>query len=165
MEYHTLFDVTSAGYYQVWFPLTGVIFAIGGAIFAVYSKFLRPKWLRVVPRILVVFGVVWTLTALLATVVPYLRLASALRRGACTVTEGVITQFSAMPDSGHGFESFSVAAQHFKYSDYVLSPGFHKTHRAGSNIRNGLYVRVYHRGNDIARLEIAADISPAEADK
>jgi hypothetical protein len=66
-----------------------------------------------------------------------------------------------MPASGHGFESFSVNGKDFKYSDYVLSPGFHRTTLKGSPLREGAHVKIYHVGNDIARIEIAqSDMAP-----
>lgn len=156
MQFQTVFDIHKTGYSEWWFPGLGLIFLIVGGLFVMGRQWLGPKSLQSIPRLLIGFGAIWTVLALLFTLSPHLRLSAALRRGHCVVTEGVVTEYQPMPPTGHGFESFVVSGKRFDYSDYVLSAGFHKTALRGSPIREGVYVRIHHVGNEIARLEIAA---------
>jgi hypothetical protein len=51
-------------------------------------------------------------------------------------------------------ESFEVAGRRYRYSDFVLVPGFHTTTTRGGPIREGLHVRIADVDGEIARLEI-----------
>jgi hypothetical protein len=91
------------------------------------------------------------------TFTDYWQLRRALDTGSCAVAEGVVTHFipAAQSRTHSQTESFSVGAQRFAYSDYVVTAGFHLTSKRGGPIRQGLHVRVHHRNGEIARLEIA----------
>jgi hypothetical protein len=155
MQFDRIFDINENWYSQLWLPFAGVLFVVISAGFVIIRRWLGPSWLRFMPIIGAIFGILWTVAATIITVIPYLELSAALRDGRCTITEGVVTQFQPEPPSGHGYESFSVDGKYFKYSKYVLSAGFHQTHLNGSPLREGVHVKIYHVGNDIARLEIA----------
>jgi hypothetical protein len=79
----------------------------------------------------------------------------ALATGNYNVVEGRVTNFDPMPYQGHKNESFDVNGQHFSYSDFIETAGFHNAASRGGPIRDGLYVRVSHIGNLILRLEVA----------
>ena|SRR5437867_3225624 len=155
MQFDKIFDITQEGYLELWPPFAGALFvllAFGGFL---ARRWLGPRWLRFMPLVVMIIGILWTLVATAITVIPYLELSAALRNGRCTLTEGVVTQFEPEPASGHGFESFVVDGKYFRYSVYEWSPGFHRTHLNGSPLREGVHVKIYHVGNDIARLEVA----------
>jgi len=99
----------------------------------------------------------WLLVWTALTLPAYYSLRSALLRDECAVVEGIVTDFHPMARNGKGSESFEVSGVRFTYSDFVITPGFHRTTYRGGPIRAGLHVRVHYRGQDIARLEIARD--------
>src|SRR5438128_1110176 len=107
MQFEKIFDITENWYSQLWAPLVGVLFVVVTFGFVLVRRWLWPSWLRFMPFVGVIFGILWTVIATVATMVPYLELSAALRDGRCTVTEGVVTQFEPEPASGHGWESFS----------------------------------------------------------
>jgi hypothetical protein len=155
MQYMTVFDVTQSGYRQWPFAAFGLIFVVVGAGLVFFRHQLRGRMHRFFPFAFLGFAVVWTLTAFVSTAGSYSRLASDLRAGRCEVTEGVVTTFHPMPYGGHQMESFVVSGRRFEYSDYVVTAGFNNTASHGGPIQQGVRVRIHHRGNDIARLEIA----------
>ena len=69
--------------------------------------------------------------------------------------EGTVSQFIPMPYTGHAMESFVVHGVRFAYSDYVITAGFNNTSSHGGPIREGLPVRIWYRGNEILRLDVA----------
>lgn len=155
MEYTTVFDVIQSGYRQWPFAAAGLIFVAVGIGLVFFRQRLRGGTHRLFPFVFLGFAVVWTLVAFIGTVADFSFLASDLRGGRCEITEGIVTNFDPMPHSGHRMESFVVNGRRFQYSDYVLTAGFNNTASHGGPIHQGLHVRIHHRGNDIARLEIA----------
>src|SRR5947208_38201 len=79
-------------------------------------------------------------------------LAAAFRAGKCSVVEGTVTDFHAMPANGHGIESFLVGGKRFQYSDYIITSGFHQTTSHGGPVRDGLRLRIHYLGSNIAKL-------------
>jgi len=161
MEYRTAFDIAVTGYKSWSFPARGLIFvALGGVLLA--RREHRPAWLRSLPRPGVAFGlvflgfaVVWTCIAFLSTYGEYARLNRAIKSGDVGVVEGVVSQFTPMPATGHGMERFCVGDVCFEYSDYAVTNGFNHTSSHGGPIRQGLPVRVTYDGNKIVKLEVA----------
>lgn len=154
MEYVTIFDITQSGYREWPFAVAGlVVLVFGGLLF--FSKRFPPRSHRIFSFVFIGFAMVWTLIAFIGPFREYSVLASDLREGRCEITEGVVSEFHPMPYSGHEMEWFAVDGKRFEYSDFAVSPGFNNTTSHGGPIHKGVYVRVYHRGNDIARLEIA----------
>jgi hypothetical protein len=79
------------------------------------------------------------------------------RSGWYSQVEGTVTDFHPMPYEGHEDECFSVQAQRFCYSDYIIVPGFHNSASHGSPIRSGLPVRIAYSGQTILRIDIPSD--------
>ena len=74
--------------------------------------------------------------------------------------EGKIEDFKPARKSPNHFESFSVKGVHFRYSDYVIIDGFHKTSNSNGPIKgNGQMVRIGYTNIDgqnvILKLEIS----------
>lgn len=155
MTYEIVFDVTQSGYSTWPFAAAGLLFVAIGIGVVVFRHRLPTRTSKYFPFIFLGFAVVWTLIAFVATAGSYSKLASALRDGRCDVTEGVVSDFHPMPYGGHEMEWFVVNGKRFEYSDYVVTAGFNNTASHGGPIHKGLRVRIHHRGNDIARLEIA----------
>ena len=155
MEYNVIFDVSQSGYRQWPFAALGLIFVAIGTGLVLFRRSLPARTFKFFPFAFLGFAVVWTLFALVCTSREYSGLASAIREGRCEVTEGIVSDFHPMPFSGHEMEWFVVDGKRFEYSDYVVSAGFNKTTSHGGPIHKGVQVRVHHRGNDIARLEVA----------
>jgi hypothetical protein len=160
VEYTVVFDVTQSGFRNLWFPAFGLIFVAVGSGLVVFRRHLSARTPRFFPFAFLGFAIFWTIATFAGTAGGYSSLASALREGRCEVVTGEVTQFHPMPATGHDTERFVVSGRHFKYSDYIVSPGFNNTSSHGGPIREGLSVRIHHVGNDIARLEVANDLPP-----
>ena len=154
MEYNVVFDVSQSGFRNWPFAAFGLIFVAIGTGLVVFRRRLPARTYRFFPFVFLGFAVS-TLVAFVGTLWAYSDLASAFRDGRCEVTEGVVLDFHPMPYSGHEMEWFVVGGKRFEYSDYVVSAGFNNTASHGGPIHKGVQVRVHHRGNDIARLEVA----------
>jgi hypothetical protein len=154
MQYAMVFDVARDGYSGWVGILCGLGLMAGAAVFCIARRNLQPPSLRFIPCLVVPLSFSWLVLWALFTVPAYLSLRSALQSGHCDVIEGIVTDFEPMPSSGHGRESFSVAGVHFTYSDFVITPGFHRTQYRGGPMKADLRVRIHYRGEDIARLEI-----------
>ncbi|HEY2711220.1 MAG TPA: DUF3592 domain-containing protein [Chthoniobacterales bacterium] len=161
MQYDVIYDVARDGYSGWVGILCGLGVIVGAAVFCTARKWLQPASLRFIPCVIAPLSLCWLLLWALLTVPGYISLRSALQSGQCAVVEGVVTDFQPMPSSGHGDESFSVAGVRFAYSDFVITPGFHRTTYRGGPMREGLHVRILYQDQDIARLEIAHEQSTA----
>jgi hypothetical protein len=162
MNYHTVFDAANQGFWNPAYNVVFVISAVGALI-----VFLPNLMQRLMPngaQGAVRTGVGWIL--FLAPLViggyfivgnhqAYQRAAETLKAGNFQVAEGPVTGFVPMPYEGHAMESFTVRGHTFRYSDYILTPGFHNTTSHGGPIREGLNVRVSFVNNLILRLEVA----------
>ena len=96
----------------------------------------------------------WTVVTFALTYPDYQTLVNAVDSGQINVVEGKVSDFKAMPLSGHAMERFCVSGVCFEYSDYVVTAGFNNTSSHGGPIREGLPVRVIYVGNCIAKLEV-----------
>lgn len=124
-----------------------------------------PRSRRFVGYFMVVFACLWSGFAFSTMLSEYLSLRSAYRKGQFSVVEGRVTNFHPMPYEGHQEECFTVQAETFCYSDYVITGGFNNATSHGGPIREGLPVRVSYIGNTIVRLEVRGDALPSAADR
>jgi hypothetical protein len=85
----------------------------------------------------------------------YLALRNAMNNNKANFIEGIVTNYSPMPYSGHVNESFEVNGISFSFSDFMITAGFNNTKSHGGPIDEGVHVRIWHVGDKIARLEIA----------
>lgn len=148
-DFKLVFDVTSNGTHSLWFPLPGLFFIILFLFFPQLNR-SRPSF-RVVG---LAFAILWTIGASLSIFGQYWRDYSILKSGKASFVEGPVENFVPMPVTGHAMESFTVKGVPFSYSDYVITSGFNNTESHGGPIHEGLYVRVWYRGNDILKLEV-----------
>ena len=158
--YVTVFDVTRSGYRQWSFAAFGLTFvAVGLAIptlirLGIFRK--QPPWMeKWFPRVFLGFAIFWTATSFLATYTEYRGAVHAMRSQQAHFVEGTVSQFIPMPYTGHAMESFVVQGVRFEYSDYAITAGFNNTASHGGPIREGLPVRIWYRGNEILRLDVA----------
>jgi hypothetical protein len=159
-DYVTVFDVTQSGYRQWSFAAFGLIFVAVSLALPVLIRsgiFRKPppwmeKWFL---RVFLGFAIFWTATSFLATYTDYRGAVHAVRSQQARFVEGTVTQFTPMPYTGHAMESFVVKGVRFEYSDYVITAGFNNTASHGGPIREGLPVRIWYRGNEILRLDVA----------
>jgi hypothetical protein len=96
-------------------------------------------------------SVLWIAFAFTGTWRDYSALRNALKEGNVAVVEGRVENFVFIP---HKTERFSVCGASFSYSNYLVTAGFNNTNSYGGPIREGMWVRIAHSGNSIARLEI-----------
>lgn len=91
----------------------------------------------------------------------YASLKGAIQSGQAKVVEGCLDAFHPMPENGHDTERLRVGGQTFAYSDFIITPAFHKSEAYGGPIHRDSWVRVTSVGGDIARLEVADHACPA----
>jgi len=160
VNYHTVFDITTAGYKSWSFPAFGLIFvalSIGlvfwrRRIAGLWSR--RPRDINVFAFGFLGFSVLWTATTFLTTYLDYARLRRAFEAGRFEVVEGVVTEFRPERSPGRGLERFCVQGRCFEYSDNVITAGFNNARSNGGPVRMGLPVRVSYVGDEILKLEI-----------
>jgi hypothetical protein len=161
MKYTTVFDIAQAGYKEWSFPAFGLIFvAVAIAMLLFRGKLSgitgkRSQYGRGAAWLLLSIAGLWTIGSFVATFGEYRTLLSSLKDGRARVVEGIVTEFTPMPSSGHALERFCVSHKCFHYSDFEVSAGFNNTSSHGGPIREGLPVRVTYVDDTIVRLEVA----------
>jgi|GEM_PF-816096 len=163
-HFTTVFDIAVSGYKDWQFPAFGLIFVVVGAIiFFVPAIIKRMDWpfldfpstsFVLFRYAFLGFALLWTAGAFLTTYGVYSRHHDLAARKACTVVEGQVTGFVAMPYSGHGDESFSVSGVQFHYSDFGVSDAFNNTSSHGGPLDKNAYVRICYDPSDNAILEL-----------
>lgn len=107
------------------------------------------------PQVFLWFAICWTFLSFIATYNDYLSATHMLRSRKAEFVEGIVTEFAPMPHNGHGTESFVVHGVKFAYSDVIVTAGFNQSTLHGGPMREGLPVRIWHRGTEILRLDVA----------
>lgn len=109
----------------------------------------RPLASKIIAYYFFGFALLWTTFSFVVTWREYSRLYNAIVTGHARLVEGVVTDFSPMPVTGHAMERFCVSDSSacFEYSDYVVTSGFNNSSSHGGPIRAGLRVRVTYIGN------------------
>lgn len=136
----------------------GVVFVAiwnGGPVLKRRFGWKEPKWF--VFAGLAGFGLFWTGLLGISGFVQSHNAVRVFTDCPRSTVEGVVTDFQPMPYEGHRDECFSVQEQRFCYSDYELTPGFHRSASHGGPIHEGLPVRITYRDGMILRLQIPAD--------
>jgi LPXTG-motif cell wall-anchored protein len=126
-SYQVAFDLAQKSS-QWWFPAVGLILLIAGAVMIWLGR--RKHWplsRRVFGYFMAVLACVWSAFAFSRTYGEYASLRSDYRKGQFSIVEGQVTNFHPMPYESHQDERFSVQAQTFCYSDYVITGGFRNT--------------------------------------
>ena len=162
MNFVTVFDASNAafpigGLLPVFLlPCIGALLVFApGLMQRLLPRGLQGKARRILSWCFFVFS---STIALFVSVTQYQAqhsIAKAIQDRDYSVVEGKVTNFVPMPFEGHALESFVVGGKRFTYSDYIATRGFRNTASHGGPIREGLTVRITHRGNLILRLEIA----------
>jgi len=159
MTYDVVFDA-SIGHGMAWSFLAPGIFFIFLGVGVLKKKIVLPTQMspKSVARgawFFLGLAVLWTTGAAATMARDYFQLKGALVLNQANIVEGRVTNFRPMPWSGHPMESFSVCGVIFSYSDFIETGSFNNATSHGGPIREGLWVRISHLGNRIARLEIA----------
>lgn len=149
-----VFDAATQGYAAWYFPAAGCGFLVVSSLLLWNERRDPQNRRRWMTLLMVAFSAVWTVVALAGTLGDYLKVRSALSRGAFEVVEGAVDNFVPQPREGHAMESFTVSGVPFKYSDYVVTAGFHQSQSHGGPITGGLHVRIGHLNGEILKLEI-----------
>ncbi|GKS57605.1 hypothetical protein YTPLAS18_11320 [Nitrospira sp.] len=153
MEYRTVFEMTWEAY-----PWQLLILAAAGILIGAVLVFSRESresytwtWLG---RLFLLFSGLWT-AWLLWTLATHFSTMQALATHEIQITEGRVDNYTFEMHDGHGFEAFAVDGTRFHYSDFLSTGGYNRPASQGGVIREGLQVRIAHRGNTIAKLEVA----------
>ncbi|MBC3905938.1 hypothetical protein [Undibacterium umbellatum] len=167
-----VFDITQAGYKSYTFPAFGLIFVAIGAVILFFHFINKRKtppgsktklsgkrpWFF---YFYFGFSCIWTITSFHSTYSDYKDLRTAYEHGQCKLAEGRVENFKIAPkEKRKSDESFDVGDAHFYYANHNVSAGFNTSSIVGGPMKEGLYVRIHHCGNDIARLEIVDDVKP-----
>ena len=163
MTYKTVFDAAHQSTPLFSFPAFGLIFLLVGALVAwkpaLLNEMVSENRVWINPRyfgmIFMVFAFFWMLIGYSAIAGQQGQGAAELRDPNLHVVEGTVENFDPMPFGGHKYESFDVAGHHFRYSDFIITAGFHNTASHGGPLKAGLQVRLSYVGNDILRIEVA----------
>lgn len=159
MDYRVVYDISQCGYDWT-FAAFGLLFVIVGLVVctATFRKGAQTSlWQQAYAIFLLLFSILWTVVVFFATLLPYLSARSACEGGRCAVVEGRVEQFKATPSLGpdQKDEGFVVQGVEFKYSDYLVKPGFRRMSSHGGPIREGLQVRIHYANGQILKLEVA----------
>lgn len=156
MPYHTVFEMTWDA-----FPWQLLILSTAGLITGLALLRSRESresttwnWLG---WIFTGFSSLWT-GWLLWTLAGHFFTMRALETRQIQITEGHVGNYTFEMHDGHGFESFTVNGARFHYSDFLATGGYNRPASQGGVIREGLRVRIAHRGNTIAKLEVAGTV-------
>jgi hypothetical protein len=163
MQFNVVYDAANQGYPAWHLNGIGLVLVCVGLMLVLAPDLMQ----RLLPRGLQgtarrIFSWFFLFAALFGAFVtfrgttqPYEATAAASRDHRYRVVEGRVTDFVAMPYTGHALESFVAGGRKFSYSDYILTGCFNKTSSHGGPIRSGLSVRISYTGNCIVRLEVA----------
>ncbi|MFO0774234.1 MAG: hypothetical protein U0172_06190 [Nitrospiraceae bacterium] len=151
--YRTLFEMTWSAY-----PWPLLILSTSGlfvGIAVIVAREARESWTwKWLGRGITVASGLWT-AWLLWTLAGHFSTMQGLASNGITVTEGRIDNYAFEMHDGHGFESFTVNGVRFHYSDFLSTGGYNRPASQGGVMRDGLQVRLTHRGNTIAKVEVA----------
>jgi hypothetical protein len=149
MHYHTVFDISEAGYRSASLRAFGLIFAVLGGLAAAWYR-RRPEGATrrrtIVAVLLLPLALLWTATVLRSTYAQYLALLQARDSGQGGVVEGAVS--GLQPPAGGAAGRFCVQEQCFGYSAELGAA------LGGGSLREGLPVRVSYAGERIIRLEV-----------
>ena len=166
MAYRVIFDFALRDAQPWTFGLMGFLFiAIGAVLVTVVRRRgslpfrgwnEHPRRSAVFAYFMFGFALLWTSIVYVSQFREHAALSEAIASGRAQVVEGAVTNFHAMPATGHDTERFCVQAACFSYSDYIVTFGFNNTSSHGGPIRAGLQVRITYVGNTIVKLEVAS---------
>lgn len=154
MPYRTVFEMTWAAYPWPLLLLSTAGLVVGTAILWTRESRESISWTWLGWGLAVLSGLatgwlLWVLAGHSATL-------RDLAANQLTITEGLVEHYAFAMHDGHGFESFMVSGTRFHYSDFLTTGGYNTPASRGGIIREGLRVRITHRGNTIAKLDVAA---------
>jgi hypothetical protein len=92
-----------------------------------------------------------------------LSLVNAYHAGESEVVEGYVEVLRRQPEGGHApAELVRVGSHSFKIDYFSSTPAYHRTIAYGGVLRDGVYVRIYHIGGKIVRVDMSPDRSSPE---
>lgn len=154
----TLYDVSrdGIGFIPWFFALFWVAGIIGGTFFLLVSpigRFFLSMWM--------LFWLVAGGVGMWSMFYQYAANLHALKAGTCQIAEGPIESFHPQNIMRKGDdEHFVVGGHQFRYEyDNLGSSGLHNSKRFRVPLREGLYVKVWHRGGIICRLDASPRLS------
>jgi hypothetical protein len=154
---HSFPDTAFAAFVPLIFVLIGFLVYRQRAVIARYGgSSLRVSFFGLAAMVI---GGAGTLFLVVGTVFPDIGLRIALADGHYQVHEGIVANFVPGDSGDHRSESWSLdtgtESFSYSYSPSILEPGYNLTAAHGGQIANGLRVRVWNVGGNIARLEVA----------
>jgi hypothetical protein len=151
MKYQTIFEMGLRAFpWGVLFhPL---ILVVVGLVLFVFSG------ARQLPRILgavgAAFGAMLFLILAIRLIPDYFGSRQTYLNGNSSIVEGQVKNFRPTPSLGAARESFSVGGRPFSFNVLDTTPCFHDAPLHKGPIHEGLYVRIYFKGDCIQRLDV-----------
>ncbi len=151
MNFELIFDADKVGYRHWKFPAAGMLLVAFQLCIVIYTRkypaHAGSSWLRKNPAVrqpvfALVILLLWVAIAFIGTFSQYWELRQALRSGDFEIVEGKVTDLMPVAPQGNTREQFTVNGHHYKYSDYLITPGFNNSRSLGGPIRDGLHVRI-----------------------
>lgn len=160
MDYVTKYSYGASSNFPFW--AVGFIFLVLGlVIIRAFAKIKGTIWngRSIFGMVTFAFALIWTCAAFSIQSGDKAFVNNEIKEERIRVVTGVVSQFDAMPESGHRLESFYVESVYFEYSDFIIIEGFHNTRSHGGPINgNGDSVRISYytkKGeNYIVKLEM-----------
>ena len=152
MPYRTVFDVTTAGYTNWWFPAAGALAAtvLGVAVYHRVKSDSQETLETGVLLIMAALATAWAMIVFAVTFNDYTDLKNRAQQGG-TVAEGLVADYSRNHQKDS--ERFCVQDTCFKYARSLVTAGFNTP----GIVHDGLQVRVTHLNGVITRLEVGDD--------
>jgi hypothetical protein len=161
MNYVTVFDTSALPFRDYWIDATLLVAAP-----IAWVLWFAPRWAgRVIGRplkrsrllrlALLLTGAVWATASAKVLSSDAVHVDGSIPRNDCEIVEGQVRHFHPMSWEGHDEESFDVNGVKFWYSDYIITGAFNNAASHGGPIREGLPVRICHKGPEILRLDVA----------
>ncbi len=109
------------------------------------------------PLFCVFCGAIWlslTISSLSGSKNEQEPLRESYERGDYEVVEGIVKVHRVQPKSGNvPGDLVSVGGKQFEINYYLKTQAYHQTIEHGGVLQNGIYARVYYKGNDILRVD------------
>ena len=152
--YNTVFDIANSNSFDL-IQLKNIVPIILGVIFFIIGLIIKK---RIVKKVLLIVGLVWTCVAVLLLFVPSITSSISKHHHSIkaeAIVEGEVEEFHAMPKEGHDVEHFSVDGIYFEYSGYVKGTYFsHSSCFGGPINKNGQFVRLTYITNSAGQNKI-----------
>lgn len=157
LEFETYFNILQFPFPDIDPDLFILFIPVLGLSVTLVAKFIGAESLHTLLLLIFVTAVGWLGTYIAKE--NYMEakgLRTMLAKNLTDIVEGKITNFTPLPATRKGYESFQVGEIEFHYTDGREEKGFARSRLYGRNIlKEGMRVRIHYYENHILKIEIA----------